>query len=69
MGKVKIKFSFETVSGIQELGERAKTIKISGAGSNALDFHVAFYIGQIAANDPEAFFNIISKDKGFDPLI
>jgi septum formation topological specificity factor MinE len=30
---------------------------------------IRFYIGQIGATDPDAFFHIISKDKGFDPLI
>jgi len=69
VGKAQTKLSFETVSAIQELGERAKYVKISGAGPNALDFHITFYIGQISATDPEAFFHIISKDKGFDPLI
>ena len=69
VGKAQTRFSFETVSAIQDLGERAKYIKISGAGPNALDFHIAIYIGQIGATDPDAFFHIISKDKGFDPLI
>lgn len=69
VGKAQTRLSFETVSAIQDLGERAKYIKISGAGPNALDFHIAFYIGHIGATDPEAFFHIISKDKGFDPLI
>ena len=69
VGKAQTRLSFETVSAIQDLGERAKYIKISGAGPNALDFHIAFYIGQISATDPEAFFHVISKDKGFDPLI
>jgi septum formation topological specificity factor MinE len=69
VGKAQTRLSFETVSAIQDLGERAKYIKISGAGPNALDFHIAFYIGQIGATDPDAFFYIISKDKGFDPLI
>jgi hypothetical protein len=69
VGKAQTKLSFETVSAIQDLGERAKYVKISGAGPNALDFHIAFYIRQISATDPEAFFHIISKDKGFDPLI
>lgn len=69
VGKGQTKLSFETVSAIQDLGERAKYVKISGAGPNALDFHIAFYIGRIGASDPNAFFHIISKDKGFDPLI
>ena len=69
VGKGQTKLSFETVSAIQDLGERARYIKISGAGPNALDFHIAFYIGRIGATDPNAFFHIISKDKGFDQLI
>ena len=43
--------------------------KISGNGSNALDFHIAYYIGKLAQHDPVAYFHIISKDTGFDPLI
>ena len=39
------------------------------SGANALDFHIAFYIGQIVAREPEAYFHIVSKDTGFDPLI
>lgn len=54
---------------MQALGGNASYIKISGNGSNALDFHVAYYIGRIACEDPTAFFHIISKDAGFDPLI
>jgi hypothetical protein len=69
VGKAQTKLSFETVSAIQDLGERARYVKISGVGPNALDFHIAFYIGHIGAGDPGAFFHIISKDKGFDPLI
>ena len=42
---------------------------LEAGGSNALDFHIAFYIGQLAAHDPDAYFHIISKDPGFDPLI
>ena len=38
-------------------------------GRNALDFHIAYYIGRLVAEDPNAYFHIISKDKGFDPLI
>jgi hypothetical protein len=47
----------------------ATWVKISGHGSNALDFHIAYYIGNLAAKDPTAYFHIISKDAGFDPLI
>lgn len=59
----------EFAATLQPLGTRAEYITISGNGKNALDFHIAFYIGQLAAADPTAFFHIISKDTGFDPLI
>jgi hypothetical protein len=42
---------------------------MSGSGQNALDFHIAYYLGQLSSQDPEANFYIISKDTGFDPLI
>jgi hypothetical protein len=69
VGANQSKLTFDTAAAVQKLGARAEYIKISGNGSNALDFHIAFYMGRIAAGDPTAFFHIISKDTGFDPLI
>lgn len=69
VGANQAKVTFEVASALQGMGARARYIKISGAGSNALDFHIAFYIGQIAAAEPDVYFHIISKDTGFDPLI
>jgi PIN domain len=63
------RFPFETLAAVQNLGTRAEYIKISGNGPNALDFHIACYIGQLAAADPTAYFRIVSNDGGFDPLI
>ena len=69
VGASQNKVSFEIASALQRLGSRAEYVKIAGNGSNALDFHIAFHIGHLAAQDPTAFFHIISKDTGFDPLI
>ena len=52
---------------VQEL--QAEYVKMSGSGPNALDFHIAFYVGVLSEREPEAYFHIVSKDKGFDPLI
>jgi hypothetical protein len=60
---------FELAESLQQLGSRAEYIKISARGPNALDFHIAFYIGRLVAKEPSAYFHIISKDTGFDPLI
>lgn len=69
VGAHQAKLPYEIAAAIQRLGAKVEYIKISGNGPNALDFHIAFYIGEIASADPTAYFHIISKDKGFDPLI
>lgn len=69
VGANQAKVPFETAASLQQLGSRAEYIKITGHGSNALDFHIAYYVGKLAAGDPTAYFHIVSKDTGFDPLI
>lgn len=69
VGANQAKVTFQVASVLQRMGKRAEYIKISNTGSNAMDFHIAFYIGHLAAKDPEATFHIVSKDTGFDPLI
>ena len=69
VGQNQSKISFDLVSAVQHLGKNAEYIKIQGNGPNALDFHIAFYIGQFSAENGDSHFHIISKDKGFDPLI
>lgn len=63
------KVPFEIAVTLQQLGPRAEYIKIAGVGPNALDFHIAYYIGRLAEQDAGTFFHIVSRDKGFDPLI
>lgn len=69
VGANQAKVTFEVASALQQMGDRAEYIKITGNGSNALDFHIAFYIGVLAGIEPDAYFHIVSKDTGFDPLI
>lgn len=69
VGANQAKVTFEVASALQQMGNRAEYIKITGNGSNALDFHIAFYIGVLAGIEPGAYFHIVSKDTGFDPLI
>jgi hypothetical protein len=69
VGANQAKLPFDLASAMQELGDAGRYIKIAGSGKNALDFHIAYYIGELAAEDPGAYFHIISKDTGFDPLI
>jgi len=69
VGANQTKVPFDLATVMQNFGDNAQYIKISGNGQNALDFHIAFYIGQLSLQDPAGLFHIISKDKGFDPLI
>jgi hypothetical protein len=69
VGASQAKVPFEVATVLQRMGQKAEYVKISGNGKNALDFHIAFYIGHWATQDPTAYFHVISKDGGFDPLI
>ena len=44
-------------------------IEANCSGKNALDLVLAYHMGQWAKQDPTGYFHIVSKDKGFDPLI
>jgi len=69
VGDKQTKIPFDLAIAMQVLGKNAKYVKINGNGPNALDFHIAFYIGSISAIEKNCYFHIISKDTGFDPLI
>ena len=69
VGANQAKVPIEIATALQRMGANAEYVKISGHGKNALDFHICYYIGQLAAQDPATYFHVISKDGGFDPLI
>lgn len=69
VGASQAKIPFDVAASLQRLGTRVEYVKIGGNGPNALDFHIAYYIGTLSAADPTASFHVISKDTGFDPLI
>jgi hypothetical protein len=54
---------------LQAFGNSAEYIQMEGVGHNALDFHIAYYLGRLTLEHPKAHFRIISKDAGFDPLV
>ena len=63
------RLDFPIVNAVHSLGSNGSYVQISSNGPSALDFHIAYYIGKLSAAYPDAYFHIISKDKGFDPLI
>lgn len=69
LGSNQGKIPIDMARTLQQYGPNVEYIQIDGSGCNALDFHIAYYIGRLAAENPDAIFHIISKDTGFDPLI
>ena len=68
VGQTQNKIPIELVQATQRLGQRVEWIRIEGAGNNALDFYIAFYLGIFSQEIKEGSLLILSKDKGFDPL-
>jgi len=68
-GSSQNKIPIELVSSAQALGHRLSWIRIEGSGPNALDFHIAYYLGAQISKNPGNEYYVLSKDKGFDPLI
>jgi hypothetical protein len=69
VGASQARIPFELARALHAFGPDAEYIQIDGNGKNALDFHISYYIGRLAAETPDASFYVISKDTGFDPLI
>jgi PIN domain len=69
VGCAQAKIPFELVREAHQLGESVEWIGVEGTGPNALDFHIVFYLGQISLQAPSSNYIILSRDRGFDPLI
>jgi hypothetical protein len=69
LGPNNTKLPTDLVVGIQKLHARAEYFQLVTPGHNALDFQLTFYLGTLTAKDASGYFHIISRDKGFDPLI
>ena len=69
LGPKQSKVPMTLAEALQPLGGNAEYVLLETAGNNAVDFHIAYYVGVLSCEDPTAYFHIISKDSGFDPLI
>lgn len=69
LGPNQSKVPVTLAAALQSLGNNAEYVLLETAGNNAVDFHIAYYVGVLSSEDPSAYFHIISKDSGFDPLI
>ena len=69
LGPNQSKVPVTLAAALQTLGSDAEYVSLETVGNNAVDFHIAYYIGVLSSEDSTAYFHIISKDSGFDPLI
>jgi hypothetical protein len=69
LGPNQSKVPVTLAAALQTLGDNAEYVCLETAGNNAVDFHIAYYMGVLSSEEPTAYFHIISKDGGFDPLI
>ena len=59
----------ELLVSAQNSGVPLKWVETSRQGKNALDFHIAYYLGQMSWVESKPYFHIVSKDKGYEALI
>jgi PIN domain len=69
LGSQQKKLPRELVIPLHRLGGNAKYVEVERAGKNALDFHIAYYLGRFAAEDPGSAFYVVAKDTDYDALI
>lgn len=63
------KLDMDAVEKISKHAESIALIRLASTGRNALDFILSYHVGRTAIADPLAYFHIVSKDTGYDPLI
>ncbi len=69
VGPQQTRLATNVVVAMQELGARAKYVRVSKQGPDALDMHLAFYLGELSQQFPDAFFHVVAKDRDYDSLL
>lgn len=69
VGPKQTKLDSDLVEKLMAHSASVHLVKLKSSGKNALDFALAYYLGRAALADPTAYFHIVSKDGGFDPLV
>ena len=54
---------------LQALGEDAEYIQFESTRRNITNFNIAFQLGELATQHPEARFSILSNDSGFNAIL
>ena len=69
VGPQQVKLPFSLVEAMQKLGHKAEYVRVTRAGDNALDMHIAMYLGRLCQQMPDAYLHVISKDRDYDSVL
>lgn len=69
VGSNQNKIPLELVKYTQSYGSQVQWVQVEGAGKNALDFFIAYYLGKFVAQKAYGAYYIVSKDNGYEPLV
>lgn len=69
LGARQTKLDAALVERMMENAASVELIRLKSSGKNALDFALSYYLGRKVLADPTAYFHVVAKDKGYDPLI
>ncbi len=69
VGAKQTKLDTDLVVKLFEHAASVQLIRLTASDKNAVDFALTYYLGRAVLTDPTAYFHIVSKDTGYDPLI
>ncbi|MCW1884855.1 PIN domain-containing protein [Luteolibacter flavescens] len=69
LGPLHKKLDVGMVERLLQNSQAVKMIRSPRPGKNALDFVLAYHLGQAVQTDPRGIFHLISRDEGFDSLV
>ena len=69
VGAKQTKLDADLVVKLFEHAASVQLIRLTASDKNAVDFALTYYLGRAVLADPTAYFHIVSKDTGYDPLI
>ena len=68
-GPTNKKLEVDVVERMLMNSQAVKMIRSPKEGKDALDFVLAYHLGQEVLMDPKAYFHLLSRDEGFDSLV
>lgn len=69
LGASQKKLDAALVEKLMEHSASVQLVRLTSSSKNAVDFALAYYLGRAVLADSTASFHLVSKDKGYDPLI